>query len=49
MQAREGVGDAAVAVFHVYNYEIVAGIASDFGEDWREAAEEEAIQSVTFV
>lgn len=44
VEAREGVGDAAVAVFHVDHHEVVAGEAGDLGDGGGEAEEEEAVE-----
>lgn len=46
MEAREGVGDAAGAVFHVDDCEVVTGQAGDLGEGRGEAEEEYAVKSL---
>lgn len=49
METREGVGDAAVAVLHVDDDEVVAGEAGDLGESWGEGEEEEAVEGFAIV
>lgn len=45
-KAGEGVADAAGAVFHVDDDEIVAGEARDLGDGGGEAEEEEAVEGL---
>lgn len=46
MEAREGVGDATVAVLHVNDDKVVAGEARDLGKGGGEAEEEEAVEGL---
>lgn len=46
MEAGEGLGDAAMAVLHVHDHEVIAGEAGDLGEGWGEGEEEEAVESL---
>lgn len=44
MEAREGIGDTAVAMLHVDDGEVVAGETGDFRQSWRETEEENAVE-----
>jgi len=44
VETGESVGDAAVAVFHVDDNEVVAGEGGDFGEGGGEGEEEETVE-----
>lgn len=48
-EAVQSLGDAAVAVLHVDDDEIVAGEAGDLGESGGEGAEEEAVEGIAIV
>lgn len=44
VKASESIGNAARAVLHVYDDEIVTGEARNFGKSWGEREEEESVQ-----